>query len=89
MATDEGFCDPPDARSYTIGLLLFLFTFFFPGITTMICAIIDDCRCNQIIVGILQLITTPLLVGYIWAIVWSCKSWGKANLRGNSPLMDR
>lgn len=43
---------------------------FFPGITQIIYGILFGCDVSYILVGILLLCLAPLLVGFIWSIIW-------------------
>ena len=54
-------------------IVIFLLNIFFPGIGTMISACIN--KANKlypftIVIGLLQLLTAWLLIGWIWSIVW-------------------
>lgn len=51
---------------------------FFPGVGTLIAACMTDCTCGIILVGLAQMFLSFLLVGWIWAIIWSLNLITKA-----------
>jgi uncharacterized membrane protein (DUF485 family) len=55
----------------SIAVLLLILNIFFPSTGTFYMACIGDkFRKSQIFVGVLQLMTSFLLVGWIWSIYW-------------------
>ena len=73
-----GFCDAPKVNKITATILLIV-NIFFAGIGTIIGGVINEggCDCGMVAAGILQLITYPIVVGWIWALVTSiqmCKA---------------
>ena len=69
--------DIPHVRSYNCGLAIFICSIIFSGWSIIVAAIIDNCKGWQIFVGIVQIITTPLIIGWVWAIIWGFKIWDK------------
>ena len=63
----------------SLAVMILLVNVFFPsfGSFYLIC-IGDKCRKSQLVVATLQLITTPLIVGYIWSIYWGIKAIKKS-----------
>ena len=60
--------------------LIFLINLLLPGIGTMIASCFGTpCSKTQFVIGIAQLFTSYILVGWIWSIYWGClivsKSW--------------
>ncbi len=54
---------------------------FFPGITQVCYGLVYGCDFSYVIVGLLQIILTPVLVGWIWSIWWgfvACKGGARA-----------
>ncbi len=55
------------------GCMLLLLNIFFPGFGTMINSCLGHhCSGTTFLVGIAQLLLTPLLIGWIWSIWWGC-----------------
>ena len=55
----------------SIAVLLLILNIFFPSSGTFYMACIGDkFRKSQIFVGVLQLVTSFLIVGWIWSIYW-------------------
>lgn len=54
-------------------MLILIVNIFLPGVGTMIASLIsDEVVCDTFLIGLVQLITAPLLlIGWIWAIIWS------------------
>lgn len=57
----------------TEALIVLIVNIMAPGIGTMLAACFGSCKISTLLVGIVQLLTAPLLIGWIWAIVWSIK----------------
>lgn len=51
-------------------IICFILNIFFPGIGTIIAGIAGGCNGCAIIVGLLQLFTAWLIIGWIWSIWW-------------------
>ena len=57
--------------------LLLIVNIFIPGVGTVLMGVVA-CDCCCVLIGILQLILAPLLIGWIWAIIWSVIAIGKS-----------
>lgn len=64
-------------------IVLFICAILFPGITQVIYGIVSGCDINQVIVGVLQIILAPLLVGWIWSIYWGFIAFKGGNKSGS------
>ena len=51
-------------------IVLLIINILFPGIGTCIMACLNKFSCTCLIIGMLQIITTFLLIGWIWSIWW-------------------
>ena len=70
-------CVVPNVGNYHLGLCIFICSFVFSGFATIAAAIIDRCNTLQIIVGAIQVLLSPTLFGYVWAIIWGFRIWDK------------
>ena len=69
----------PRAESKCAGVILFIFNIIIPGSGTIIGAINQNCIGIQIIVGIMQFFSAPILfIGWIWSIIWGFKIFDKS-----------
>lgn len=50
--------------------MFFILNIIFPGIGTMSVGVIEGWDWNVIILGLAQGVTSIILVGWIWSIVW-------------------
>lgn len=68
------------------GFCLLLLNIFLPGLGTMIssCMGRDGIVCEQLLVGLLQMLLSGFLIGWIWSIWWGCLIWGKDNSTGQN-----
>ena len=57
------------------GIVLFIVNIFFPGVGTMIssCLAPGDCNVEALVIGLCQLLTAWLIIGWIWSIIWGWK----------------
>lgn len=74
-------------------IILFVLAILFPGLTQMVFALIYRCDAAYFLVGFLQFITSPFLIGWIWSIAWGARNLGRsnttiANLADNAPKED-
>lgn len=61
-----------------------------PGVGTIVSAALSsEYSATTIIVGIAQLVTMFIVVGYVWAIAWSVMLIKKASGQENEPLLPR
>ena len=69
----------------TMGVIIFICSILFSGIPCMIigCCKKKDCW-NNIIVGFLMCLTTPIFIGWIWAIYWGYQMWKLSSMNAVS-----
>jgi hypothetical protein len=62
------------------GIILFIVNIIFPGVGTIISAFLGggSCVSEAVVVGIIQLLTCWLIVGWIWSIIWGWKIYEKS-----------
>lgn len=53
---------------------------FIPGLGTIIAAFMDGPDWKNVAFGVLQLILTCVLIGWVWAIFWGILIWKKASM---------
>ena len=92
MCLEEWITSIPSVNGCCAFFILIL-NIFFPGVGTLVLACIGDrfaCG-NQFLVGILQIILAPLIIGWIWSIYWGILVLGKSGeLReANVIIMDQ
>eukprot|EP00177_Eucheuma_denticulatum_P007333 GFKZ01013346.1.p1 GENE.GFKZ01013346.1~~GFKZ01013346.1.p1 ORF type:complete len:139 (+),score=12.89 GFKZ01013346.1:254-670(+) len=74
----------PEGVPYDFALIALVVNIFFPGIGTMITSCFGTrVDASTLLIGILQLFTAPILVGWIWAIVWGVNLTKKAKEEEN------
>ena len=56
--------------STIVAILLLIINIVFPGIGTIIMSFMNKCKWMTALVGLLQLLTAFILVGWIWSIYW-------------------
>ena len=62
-----------------LALVLLIINIIFPGVGTMVSGCAGDkVECNVILIGLLQLVTAPLIVGWVWSIFHGVWLWQKA-----------
>mmetsp|Transcript_2310 Transcript_2310/g.1653 ORF Transcript_2310/g.1653 Transcript_2310/m.1653 type:complete len:80 (+) Transcript_2310:20-259(+) len=61
------------------GIILFIVNIFLPGIGSIINSLMggDGVHTTTLIVGIVQLLTCWILIGWIWSIWWGYLIWQK------------
>ena len=69
----------PKAESKCVGVIFFILNIIIPGTGTIFAAINQNCIGVQIIVGILQFFSSPILfIGWVWSIIWGYKIFEKS-----------
>ena len=68
----------PKAENKYFGFFLLICNLLIPGSGTIIGAINNKCIGLQIIIGILQFILFPLLIGWLWSFMWGFKILDKS-----------
>nr|CAG4714691.1 unnamed protein product [Naegleria fowleri] len=71
-----GLFEDSTPRCEGMGIVILLINFFFPGFGTILAALITSEKEKMqptLIVGILQIVTSWLLIGWLWAIWWGYK----------------
>lgn len=73
-------CCADDLEVVTPGCacILLIINIFLPGIGTIINGLSGTVNCTIILVGILQLLLTVLLIGWIWSIYFGCMMVSRA-----------
>ena len=72
---------------FNLALMILLCNIFFPALGTFYMACIGNKpKRIQFVVGLLQLIFTPAIIGYIWSIFWGIKA---INISYSSPFEDK
>ncbi|CAB1102391.1 unnamed protein product [Ectocarpus sp. CCAP 1310/34] len=69
--TKQTFIDPPTLRT-PLALAIFIVNIFLPGkrgVGTIIVGALA-CSCETLIVGLLQLFTSCIIIGWVWSIWW-------------------
>ncbi|PXF49863.1 hypothetical protein BWQ96_00023 [Gracilariopsis chorda] len=77
----------PRGLSSTAALVILAINVFAPGVGTIISAFLGtECMNETVFVGILQLLTSPLLgLGFFWAIAWSIRLYRKHSTADETP----
>jgi hypothetical protein len=68
-----GFFDIPTVKRSPNGILALVLCILLGGLGTIIVGAIDDRgnnKMNIILLGVIQLVLTFILVGWIWAVIW-------------------
>lgn len=60
---------PPEMNRMN-ALFVFVCSILFPGITQMFVALFHECDIAYFFVGLVQLVAAPVLLGFIWSILW-------------------
>ena len=63
----------PQVKGECIAIILWWFNLFYPGAGTFLVSCLQDGTDvvkDQVIVAILQMLTAPCLVGWIWSVWW-------------------
>lgn len=58
------------ATTQVIAIILLIINIFFPGIGTIIMSFMGGFKVKTLIVGIVQLCTAFIIIGWIWSIYW-------------------
>ncbi|CAM9369850.1 unnamed protein product [Ectocarpus sp. 4 AP-2014] len=66
--TKQTFIDPPTLKT-PLALVIFIINIFLPGVGTIIVGALA-CSCETLIVGLLQLFTCCIIIGWVWSIWW-------------------
>ena len=62
-----------------LAIMILLCNIFFPSSGTFYMGCIGDkVRSTQFMVAVLQLLTVPILIGYIWSVFWGIKAMSKS-----------
>lgn len=76
--------------SQTTALIVLIINVITPGLGTILSAFLGaECKNETVLVGIAQLLTTPLLgLGFIWAMIWSIRLYRNASCQVNGQTRD-
>lgn len=62
-----------------LAIMILLCNIFFPSSGTFYMGCIGDkVRSTQFMVAVFQLLTVPILIGYIWSVFWGIKALNKS-----------
>lgn len=63
----------------TVAIVLLILNIIIPSLGTFLCACVGGgFRSTQIIVGLLQFVTTPIIIGWVWSIWWGIEILNKS-----------
>ncbi|CAN0219372.1 unnamed protein product [Ectocarpus sp. 12 AP-2014] len=84
--TRKTFIDPPVVRK-PLAFVLLVVNIFVPGLGTFIAGFLT-CTLKSAFTGVLQLVTAPIVVGWVWSIIWGWELWKQARRHPFTPLLD-
>ena len=68
----------PRMENKCCGVILFILNILISGSGTIIGAIMNNCIGLQIIIGIFQFLLFPIIIGWIWSIIWGFQIFEKS-----------
>ena len=80
-----GFFDIPTVKRSPNGILALVLCILLGGLGTIIVGAIDDRGNNKkniIILGVIQLVLSFILVGWIWAVIWGIMVFVRSDASG-------
>ena len=64
-----------------LAIVLLVINIFFPGIGTILASALgNECRPFNILVGLLQILTAGIIIGWVWSIWWGLIMVEKSNI---------
>lgn len=79
----------PTGIDYLTSLVILVINIFMPGVGTIISAFLSDNRETlTILIGVAQLVTSAVIFGWIWAIIWSVLLCTAVSHPGYVPVSD-
>ena len=76
----EGYqAEIPAVKGELICIVLWISNLFYPGLGTFLCSCLGDKHCisSQVIVAILQSLTSFCIIGWVWSIWWGALIYKK------------
>ncbi|CAB3411438.1 unnamed protein product [Caenorhabditis bovis] len=92
--------------SYSMAALCFFLNLVIPGTGTMLAGVsvtccadarggtVAQCMCRNLLAGFLQLILTPIVIGWIWSAIWGvmfvqiARKWFISDLDNRADCLD-
>jgi hypothetical protein len=70
----------PTVTRSPIGILALILNIVLPGIGTIVAGVIaKESMVRDIIIGVLQLVLSGLLIGWIWSVIWGVLIFQKSS----------
>mmetsp|Transcript_9548 Transcript_9548/g.10559 ORF Transcript_9548/g.10559 Transcript_9548/m.10559 type:complete len:86 (+) Transcript_9548:42-299(+) len=60
----------PKVKSKVWVWIILILNIVLPGVGTMVAGCIYKCHRKSIIIGLLQLLLFPFIIGWVWSVIW-------------------